>query len=598
MHKLTIVVTGDCTGQTLTVKRNGQDAVSGTDYDYVEQTKKITFKTAGAYTLTLKAVNGEKSASNSISITIEDASATLVFGSDAFGGTWTKLKPNVGMALYFDATSHGVPLTYDDVTYTIVDNGTTAAGAQIVTAYAGRPYVIATGAGTVKVKLEATDGTDTIDYTKDFTVESSYASNDAYFKTVYSESDYMFDGTDVWVDGYNPTENVAASKYVATKEGVILAPNVSENHVESFVGVSTPYTNYTVTFDFTIYACGAASEKDYGDVYFYARNASDAEVGGLGATFGTGEKIANSFNTYAAGNALALSNVVSHHTELNAPAIGETVKLQIVKNGLASAIKISYDDGASYSDIISGNFGNNASGVMKNIYIWARGYINYAIENLTVTGNNNASEVVPPEQDTLTCIANYNTVSGTGLTDGNGSSFQKVQNAGISNPFKGSNSSTFTVHAKVNITAANQWASFMGFRSSADANKGFVCLVVNAANQWQISINDWLDHYADVPFGASQTGVHSFTIQITATQVVVFLNGVKVQTLTGGNWTYVFGCARSYDNFYAYGGGFNDGNGNWNTNVFDATYSNLAFYTGPMTEAQVAQLHSNPNAAL
>ncbi len=77
-HKLRYTIEGECTGQTVTVKKGGADATTGTDYEYVEQSKKITFKTAGLYTVTLKASNGEKSISKSVSLEITEIGAPVL----------------------------------------------------------------------------------------------------------------------------------------------------------------------------------------------------------------------------------------------------------------------------------------------------------------------------------------------------------------------------------------------------------------------------------------------------------------------------------------------------------------------------------------
>ena len=78
-HKLNWTITGDCTRKEITVKK-GDPAADATesDYAYVEQAQKITFKTEGLYTVTLEAFNDAKSTAKSVTINITDFTAPVI----------------------------------------------------------------------------------------------------------------------------------------------------------------------------------------------------------------------------------------------------------------------------------------------------------------------------------------------------------------------------------------------------------------------------------------------------------------------------------------------------------------------------------------
>lgn len=377
---------------TVSLKKGSDDKNAMVAHTAADKKLTVTATETGDYTLSITFTNKTDTANTSTAtwnLRVKDDITAPVFGADPFGGTHTTLMPNVGMQLYFDATDDKVQtLDYGThITYRIVETGTTATGATIVNdgAFVKHPYVIATAAGKIIVEISATDGVNTpVKATKEFTV-TAYDNYTQYFKTVYAGTNVFYNSATTWVDGFFPNDrDTVPVKCVATKNGIIEASSLAARTVGSYIGIDTPYTNYTITFDYTILGFGTAP-NDYGDIYFYARNASDVDVGGVGITFNTGDKVCNSFTSSNQGNNV-VNDLVPSHTQVTAPAVGQTFKLRIVKQAKAIKFQLSLN-GTDFQDVVTGNFNDAGAGQMKNVFLWTRGFINFEIANITVAEN-------------------------------------------------------------------------------------------------------------------------------------------------------------------------------------------------------------------
>lgn len=366
---------------TYSLKKDDAD-VENVTHDVAEKKLTVTISELGTYVLTLTFTNKNdtsKVSSETWNLLVQNDINTPTFGADPFGGTHTTLKPGVGMLLYFDASDVEIALAHgDNVNYEIVTAETTAAGARIVNtgAYKKYPYLIATGAGDIKVKLTVTDGENQIEDTKVFTVVTTYDSYDAYFKTVYTNepgNKFSDANSGIWAFG----ADMGKTTMIATKNGFITAherSNQDEAHptlAGIFIGDRTAFT---LEFDLTVIR---TVDGNFSTMYFkFWNDATNANAGafGLGVNWKKGENFGAFSNTAPVINSSTPGSVAQ-------PAEGKPARIRLVRNGGDWKIEVSVNGGA-YANLLTGN--GDAAAVVNRIFICQMDYGDFMLENFTV----------------------------------------------------------------------------------------------------------------------------------------------------------------------------------------------------------------------
>lgn len=138
-HKLLYTITGDCTSKTVSVKKDGNAAQSDV-YEYTEQTRIIAFKEAGAYTVTLTAMNGEKGTAANANVTVTAFDAPVIttqLAQNVYENTAFELTPaatyaqgdaegSYSVTVVYSATADGEFAAATAAQYTYADNQFTA----------------------------------------------------------------------------------------------------------------------------------------------------------------------------------------------------------------------------------------------------------------------------------------------------------------------------------------------------------------------------------------------------------------------------------------------------------------------------------------
>ena len=365
---------------SVTLTKDSADKSSMVEHTAADKKLTVTATEDGDYTLTITfthKTDADNHGSATWNIRVKADINAPEFGLDPFGGTWTNLKPNIGMRLYFDATDDKVSsLTYANVTYTVESAGTTGANIVSTGSYANYPYLIATAAGTATVKITVSDGINSASATKDFTVEAAADHTyDGYFKTVYTGTDNMFSSSlAVWVDGFNATAgNVpnAATTLIVTKNGLISSRG-DVNQTDSLIGVAAESNAFTIEFDFTLLYVNA----DMNTLWFTPYEGTNA-LGNIGFNWtGSNNQLNGSFADAGVGTAN------STHASVAKPAVGTTVKLRLQKSGTSLTISLS-TDGNTYNNIISATMTGDKT--IANVFIWCCDAGDYMIENIKLT---------------------------------------------------------------------------------------------------------------------------------------------------------------------------------------------------------------------
>lgn len=332
--------------------KKGETAVENA-VTHNEDEKKLSVNVAedGDYTLNIKFTN--KADSTKVSdltweITVKADIHAPELGDDPFDGTWNKLVTNIGLALYFDAEDDKANLTYSNVTYELVDNADGSAraeGAQIVSTgtYANHPYLIATAAGKITVKMTVSDGVNSVSATKEFTVET-FTNHDSYFKSVYADNPGILQNTTsgVWVDGYNND----TTTIVCTKRGLIgEKTGTNASYQFSAIGFHVgDRPNYTITFDYTL-----LKEPTQLSSILLKGYKGDANPGNIWFNWAAGEN-------YGAGgidDGLTNADLTNNITSVARPKLNQTIKYKVEGTASKLSLSVSTDGGTTFTELMS-----------------------------------------------------------------------------------------------------------------------------------------------------------------------------------------------------------------------------------------------------
>lgn len=385
----------NCKKATVYVMKDGE---ATTDYEYDSKELKIKFTAAGNYTVVVGAANGDKTSAASASITVAGSQAPkpsqtsgIVLGTDPFGGTHTELVPNVGMLLYYDATYNGSQVAASSVTYT-VESDSTAAGAAIkkVNNDNKYSYLVATGAGTVKVKMTvAISGAETKTAEKTFNV-TQRSDYQAYGRSVYDGLGINLDNN-VASDESGQAAILGRETMVLTKNGIITNRNnaASLDGILGLIYCGGLTGSYEVTFDVTAIK---NADSGYNTVILTLWTGSvsgetitDAEKGNAFVNWQNNSTIGGGFdaakfgtNTETRGGSVA--NGTTFNVRLKRTVSGSNVTLELAY----STDKQNYNTIASITTATSTAAGNAGSNITNIIVHHFDGGV-FEISNITKT---------------------------------------------------------------------------------------------------------------------------------------------------------------------------------------------------------------------
>lgn len=351
----------NCDEVTVYVMKDGN---ATTDYEFDKKTERIRFTAAGNYTVVLGAKNGDKTSAACANITVggsqgqpsgpDDSNPSqpngIVLGTDPFGGTCTSLVPNVGMLLYYDATYNGAQVAQSSVSYSVISGSATIEKVNNDDNYR---YLVATAAGTVKVRITVSvSGEETKTAEQTFTVTAT-ADYETYGKSVYNGALGL--NLD---NGTGNTSTAGRNTLVLTKNGVIANRNgsASLDGVLGLVNVGAVAETFSLTFDVTVISnyddwnslgMPLFNEATHLGNFWINWNGKDEGYTGVGGS----------------GDGTATNDV---RTNTPAPA-GTVFKVRFTRSVSGSTVSfkaaVSFNGGASYTEVASrsGSVGSSTS---------------------------------------------------------------------------------------------------------------------------------------------------------------------------------------------------------------------------------------------